>query len=730
MHKLFLKGGTLADKISVLTLSIQHSPVHNLTALEKLVHLVTKKNRKEALMALSALKDLFTGTGFLSTSSSNFSTNHQHMKNKKQHPVNHEKTLGGGGGGLLPSNRRLLPFHLQPIPFHEHDHALKKDKSSSTLSSSDLNEKKWWPQWALYVFEDHLKKLYYQFVCALEQLLKDPLLHIKQQALDCVMALLVHGPEQEVNLLQLCIHKLGDPMSKLAALTSHKLLTLIHVHHPAMKPVVFEACRLFLLNETTPLRAHYYTLITLNQFKLSAKEPEFVQTLVHFYFQKLLHQFQMTEHLKVESKKLRKMTKVAKKKKQRIQKRHGGLQVPSTTTSSKLPSTPVVPSKLTQLETLKLQHETLMKHTKVLSAILTGLHRALPYLQLSTFPKTWLPHVDLLFQWTRHSDLVLQLHALHVLYLLQRHPLPRRYFTPFCTSLHQYLLKLTYSPMVPQHVQSMTLTFLKQVFFHLFPPSESPYATTPRNPQNGKSKVTRPSEEEGDDEEDAPKSTTLLGLVSCLLTLCLHHSHPGFVMAVLQCLFTTVFRRHPWVWHNLHLMAPSVQEEVSKVSLQVSLSTPFFQVSMLAHHMHPSIRWYIQHRFLGRPSPHHGLPSSSSSSSSSSSTVLNPKEDDEDASDPFSTYAFLPFLDTFISKKLKIPVPSHPSSSSSSLEDPRRPLPFSHARKVNMEPSVGSHVHPSHQQGSGVDGHQRAYVEFLEPLLPPLLSLRTRLTTT
>lgn len=74
-------SGTLSDKVSALTLSVQESPLHNMKALESLLSLAGKRSRGQAVEVLGALKDLF------------------------------------GPGALLPPDRKLLFFANQPRLF-------------------------------------------------------------------------------------------------------------------------------------------------------------------------------------------------------------------------------------------------------------------------------------------------------------------------------------------------------------------------------------------------------------------------------------------------------------------------------------------------------------------------------------------------------------------------------------------------------------------------------------
>ncbi|KAH9380703.1 hypothetical protein HPB48_001523 [Haemaphysalis longicornis] len=54
-----LARGVLADKVAAHTLLIQESPVHNLASLDALTNMVTPKGKKECLLAMDALRDLF-----------------------------------------------------------------------------------------------------------------------------------------------------------------------------------------------------------------------------------------------------------------------------------------------------------------------------------------------------------------------------------------------------------------------------------------------------------------------------------------------------------------------------------------------------------------------------------------------------------------------------------------------------------------------------------------------
>jgi ribosome biogenesis protein MAK21 len=58
-----LKSGTLTDRVSALSLAIQESPIHNCRFLDILLNMAKKKSRREAVLAVDAMKDLMLGTG-------------------------------------------------------------------------------------------------------------------------------------------------------------------------------------------------------------------------------------------------------------------------------------------------------------------------------------------------------------------------------------------------------------------------------------------------------------------------------------------------------------------------------------------------------------------------------------------------------------------------------------------------------------------------------------------
>ncbi|KAJ2725395.1 RNA-binding ribosome biosynthesis protein mak21 [Coemansia sp. Benny D115] len=220
-----LSAGTLSDKVAALTLIIQESPVHNLKSLEQLMGMVQKKNRREALMAVGSIKDLMS--------------------------LN-----------LLPSDRKLKHFADQPI-------------NAKGITNA---------HWIMWAFEDKLKRYYYDLIQVMESMSYDPVLHTRQNMIAYFEELLEQKPEQEQNLLRLLVNKLGDKERQLAAKASYLILKLLNAH-PNMKYVVVKTIQeLLLTKSSTKERAQYYTMITLNQIILSSKDVQTANLLLEVYF--------------------------------------------------------------------------------------------------------------------------------------------------------------------------------------------------------------------------------------------------------------------------------------------------------------------------------------------------------------------------------------------------------------------------------------------------------------
>lgn len=237
-----MSSGTLSDKISALTLSIQESPVHNIKALESLLGLARKRSRGQAVEVLGALKDLL------------------------------------GPGFLLPPDRKLKTFASQPglsTVFGSRDTWKPGDMLPAPLTESHL---------ICWAYEDWLKSIYFEVLKILETWCNDEIVFARSKAVDYVYQLLKEKPEQEANLLRLLVNKLGDSDKKIASKTSYNILQL-ETTHPLMKPTIIASIESDLLfRPGQSLHAKYYATITLNQTILSGKEENVAKKLLEIYF--------------------------------------------------------------------------------------------------------------------------------------------------------------------------------------------------------------------------------------------------------------------------------------------------------------------------------------------------------------------------------------------------------------------------------------------------------------
>lgn len=221
--KTVLKSGTLTDKMAAMTLLIQDCNLYRLDTIEILLSQATKKGRRECVLALDTLKELFLT-------------------------------------GLIP-DRKMVPFHKRPLG----------NKNVTT------------PHLVLWYFEDALKTHYSDFVSQLDHLSHDSVLNTKKKAQQIAFELLCDKPECEDKLLSLIVNKLGDPENKIASNSTY-LLSLLLDKHPAMKLIVVKELEMFLRRTRISLRAQYYATVFLNQVKLSKENTELSKRLLRIYF--------------------------------------------------------------------------------------------------------------------------------------------------------------------------------------------------------------------------------------------------------------------------------------------------------------------------------------------------------------------------------------------------------------------------------------------------------------
>ncbi|KAI2622957.1 CBF-domain-containing protein [Hypomontagnella submonticulosa] len=367
-----MSSGTMSDKVSALTLAIQESPIHNIKALENLIALSAKRSRGQALSALSALVDLL------------------------------------GPGMILPSDRRLRLFSSQlGLVGTLQKHGVKTWSSSQELPGKINKE-----HLVSWIFEDWLKEAYFKVIQSLEVWCDDEVEYARTKAIDLVFALLRDKPEQESNLLRLLVNKLGDRERKISSRASYLLLQLLNTH-PAMKQVVIRNIEQdILFRPGQHIRAKYYAINTLNQTILSTKEPQIADSLLNIYFGlfvALLKTGELSQHDgSFEA------SKGDKRKHKRQEK-----SIPSKKNEDKNQTT------AGDREAAE----------KLVSAILTGVNRAVPFSQAEQ--STLESHLDTLFRITHSSNFNTSIQALMLIQQVSanRHIATDRFYRTLYESL-------------------------------------------------------------------------------------------------------------------------------------------------------------------------------------------------------------------------------------------------------------------------------------------------------
>ncbi|GBG69517.1 hypothetical protein CBR_g4353 [Chara braunii] len=261
--------------------------------------------------------------------------------------------------------------------------------------------KEGWKLLLLWFWEDRLKQRFERFVGVVEAGTKDTLLFFKEKCIKAVFELLKEKPEQERWLLSILVNKLGDPDRKTAARASSMLLSLIE-EHPNMKRVIVQEVDHFVFRPRVGTRARYYAVVFLNQIFLYKKAdgPQLAKTLIDFYFGlfKVVTKGEDEEdegegadgkrrHLsREEYDKAKKalLKKKIKEKKKKAAGRKSGVEMDS----------------------------------RLLSALLTGVNRAFPYVEADDVEAVIEEHTPSLFKMVHSENLNLAIQALTLVYQL------------------------------------------------------------------------------------------------------------------------------------------------------------------------------------------------------------------------------------------------------------------------------------------------------------------------
>ena len=382
------QGGTTSDKVAAMAVLVQEFPVGHLQSLEGLVAMAGKRGGARAVVGttLDALLELWKDV-------------------------------------LLPEDRKLRFFTQQPLS--------KLPKSSKSADRCLV----------LWEFEDRLKLQYATFVEQLAVLSTDNLEFIKEKATKVTFELLLHRSEQEGQLLKIMVNKLGDPDRKIASNAGY-LLTKLLSHHAGMKHVVVREIENFIYRPGLKDRARYYAVVYLNQIVLSKKDvprmlpngtkASLAKRLVDIYFSmfKLIIEGSLgtaasIAQAKQEKVEKRRQEKALKKGKKKFKVDEDSTKVVSGERQGSMDS-------------------------RMLSALITGIRRAFPFVTADEIEPLIDAHADSLFKLIHTGSFGVATQALLLLYQLmssQSSISDRFYRALYATLLNKELPGSTKAPL-------------------------------------------------------------------------------------------------------------------------------------------------------------------------------------------------------------------------------------------------------------------------------------------
>lgn len=191
--------------------------------------------------------------------------------------------------------------------------------------------------------------------------------------------LLLEKPEQERQILSILVNKLGDIQKVIGSKVSY-LLTCLIERHPNMRLHVVKEVEQVLYRSNVGLKAQYYGIVFLNQILLQKTNPndqQLASKLVTIYFS-LFNIFFKTLRETDEGEKQPEV----KKKKRKYRKTKD------------------------QEKTTEEANSKLITESKIIEALLVGIHRAFPYVPFnSKNAKLYQDHLHHLFTITHSSGI-------------------------------------------------------------------------------------------------------------------------------------------------------------------------------------------------------------------------------------------------------------------------------------------------------------------------------------
>lgn len=349
------QGGTTSDKVAAMAVLVQEFPIAHLRSLEGLLAMSGKRGGARAVVGTTL-----------------------------------DVLLELWKDILLPPDRKLRYFYQQPL---------------SEISSSSKPTDRWLVMWE---FEDRLKSHYAAFVEHLAVLSTDNLDFIKEKATKTAFELLLHRSEQEGELLRIVVNKLGDPERKIASNAGY-LLTKLLAHHHGMKHVVVREIEDFIYRPGLKDRARYYAVIYLNQIVLSSKDsPKVLPDGTSVTLAKRMVDIYFTLFKLIIDGSLGTAASIAQAKEEKLDKRRKEKAIKRGKKKLVKESEPKV---------ITGDRQGLMD-SRMLSALITGVRRAFPYVRTDEIEPLIEAHSDSLFKLIHTGSFGVATQALLLLYQL------------------------------------------------------------------------------------------------------------------------------------------------------------------------------------------------------------------------------------------------------------------------------------------------------------------------
>ncbi|GAB4813011.1 hypothetical protein N2152v2_000057 [Parachlorella kessleri] len=341
------------------------------------------------------------------------------------------KTQGGRGvvGATMDALRELFTTVLLP------DRKLRffEQQPLGALGPGKEGER----QLLYLLVEDAVKKKYAHFVDVLDACSRDNLDFVKDKAVKTMYELLSKKAEGEQRLLSSLVNKLGDPDRKLASKVGY-LLTRLLAEHPGMKSVVVREIERFVFRPGLADRARYYCVVYLNQMVLGHRDSTggavLARRLVDLYFTL----FKMTLDGKIGT-----AASLAKQKEEKAAERgkkgkKDGKKGGKKGGKGKAPAPTPAPAQPGELD------------ARMLSALITGVRRAFPFVAPEDVEPLIEAHADALFKLIHTRSFGVATQALLLLFQLMtsRSSVSDRFYRAMYSALESpELTRSTKAPM-------------------------------------------------------------------------------------------------------------------------------------------------------------------------------------------------------------------------------------------------------------------------------------------